>query len=456
MACVILIVMDNDFNPQETPTVNREDNNQLTEENSQSPNSVEVQEGAKLDFDPAAMPQVKIGKWYKSKQFIILVLLLIVGAGVTWYLTKNHKSSQPSTSQATGTVNQQTEVKELKPAIIAYSYKTAEPTQGGGCESSESSSKFELFWRPATGGDRTTAGEIGSKLVSQSDVSREKVVIVTTPECGGSSTTDVLVSKDSGKTYEKIFSTNPSKDGQMEEQITSVKLSNDGSSVVIAVLPGGSSQNTVKEIDISTKQSKDLFTIEQQGVFIEGYNKPKNQIYYYVGCYNCDGNTYNKLYVRDTINDKEDVVYEHDRITEQTVFNKDFTKILLAKWTAGEGLGGGPPYDIEEFDIGSKQSVNLKKINEGTSPRIGYTKEDVPYYTSDTKVSKIAADKSETIVFEAAKPILNVYLVSADQVIASSGEYNDNVLTNYTLSDKKTIEILKGDTNTNIFGVTWN
>ncbi|MFO0920784.1 MAG: hypothetical protein U0451_03875 [Candidatus Saccharimonadales bacterium] len=48
--------MDNDFNPQETPTVNREDNNQLTEENSQPPNSVDVQEGTKLDFDPAAMP----------------------------------------------------------------------------------------------------------------------------------------------------------------------------------------------------------------------------------------------------------------------------------------------------------------------------------------------------------------------------------------------------------------
>ncbi len=447
--------MDNDYKSQEKPTANSGDNSQSTEENSQSPNSAEVQEEAKLDFDPAAMPQVKIGKWYKSKKFIILVLLLIVGAGVAWYLTKNHEPSQTSTSQATGSVNQQTETKELKPTNIAYSYRTVESPPNVGCGATGSGSKFEIFWRPITGGDRTSAADIGNKLVSQSDVNKDKVAVVTAPECGGTDSAGLWISKDSGKTYEKIFSTNPPKDNQVEDQITSVKLSNDGSSVVIAVLPGGSSQNTVKEIDVSTKESKDLFTIEQPGVFIEGYNKSKNQIYYYVGCYNCDANTYNKLYVRDTINDKEDVVYEHDRITEQTVFNKDFTKVLLAKSTAGEGLGGGPPYSIEEFDLGSKQSSNLKNITTGTNLRVGYTEEEVPYYTNETKVSKIVADKSETVVFEAAKPIMNVYLVSADQVIASSGAYDDNVLTNYTLNDKKTIEILKGDVNTNIFGVTW-
>lgn len=381
----------------------------------------------------------------KKKALLIILLLAIILATAVgvWTLMKGDKqpAATPPTSTDTGIKPVEN---TLVPYAVAYAYGDPEKAPR------------EFFWRPLSGGERTTAGKIGSKnYLSYSDVYKDKVLVVSTAGTDNKSGETVWYSKDSGKTYTKIFTGEPS-DGQgLAAQITSAAFSTDGSAIVIGFLPTDGN-NTVKEINPDTKAVTDLFNIEQRGVFIEEYDKTAKKLYYFTGCYNCDGSHSNKLLLRDIETKTESTVYEDTaKVGVETVFNSDLSKVLKVSGIIGMGIGPGKPFTVEEFDIASKKSKKLVTINEDMIPKVGYSDGDsTPYYTQKASVYTVENGK-KTLLFEAAESIRDVYLVDQDQVVASAGTSEDYILTGYNVTTKKVTNILNGDANTNIFGVTW-
>jgi hypothetical protein len=389
----------------------------------------------------------KSGK--KRALIIILIVLLIIGSAFAWFLLKSDKAEPPQgTVNQDSVQNQQESTKEKKPYGVVNAITS--DAVNGDCNTVDS----KLFLSSLEESATKEAVSLGSSYVTWSDIKDNIVVLVSASSCGTEGEL-VWYSTDSGESYEKIYTAKKAESAEaLAEQITSVEISSDSKSVVINSFSSQFS-STVKEIDLSSKEVKDLFSVEQKAVFVNGYDKAKNNIYYFVGCYNCDGNAYNKLYVRNLNDDKEEVVFEHDRIGFQTIINDDFTKILVNKATPGEGLGGGAPFDVEEFDIQGKTFKNLKTITENGTVLIGYTEKQEQYYTNQSKITKIVEDGTEIIVYEAPKPILRVFIVSENQVIVSEGEYNEFEVNNYNTKDKSTKQILSGSEKTQTFGVTW-
>jgi hypothetical protein len=91
---------------------------------------------------------------------------------------------------------------------------------------------------------------------------------------------------------------------------------------------------------------------------------------------------------------------------------------------------------------------------ESVPPQVGYTGEQLPYYAQDKTLYALKSDNTKLAVYEAAGPIEKVLYVGGDAVIAASGGPEDYTLFNYTVSSKKSVEILKGDQSTYLFGVT--
>ena len=109
----------------------------------------------------------------------------------------------------------------------------------------------------------------------------------------------------------------------------------------------------------------------------------------------------------------------------------------------------------EEFNIGNKSFKNLETITGKDSVIIGYTEKQEPYYTNQNKIIKIVEDGTKITEYESPKPIINVHLLSENQIIISEGQYNSFDVINYSTKDKSSKIVLSGDANTRIFGVTW-
>jgi cytoskeletal protein RodZ len=393
----------------------------------------------------------------KSKKKLIIfmiILLLIIGGIAAWFFLGSKKAEAPQgNSNQNNQKTAQTETQELKPYALAYSYQTEETDFTPDCSPPPAQ---QAYLNPIDGSEKIKSTEFGNVIIGDTSLDKQKVVVVSYSGCDVTGGQLLWFSQNSGKSYDKIYSAKkPESSESLGEQITSVAISSDGKSVVFALLESSGNKNTVKEVNTETKVVKDLFIIEQRGVFIRGYDKANNKIYYFVGCYNCGGNNFNKLYVRNAESDKEEVVFEHNRIGYQTVFNNDFSKILVNKASQGDGIGGGPPYDIEEFDMETKVFKNLETINEKDVVIIGYTEKQEPYYTSQNKIVKKVEDGTKITVYNSPKTILDVLLVSEDQVIISEGEYNNFEINNYNVKDKNTTLIVKGDEKTKTFGITW-
>lgn len=400
---------------------------------------------------PVAPPPSKRKKPSKKKQTIltVLVALFLIGAGAAgaWFVLKESpepSSTQADTTQPSDQTAQKAIVQSLTPTAIAYAYGESGGTQ-------------ELFWRPVTGGDRTSAKPLSdNQLVTSYDISGSQVISVV------SAAGDQLwYSKDSGKTYTQIFSSNPAPfSDQLHDTITSVTFSHDGSSIIFAFLPSGSNQNTIKEINPETKQVTDLFAIESPGVLLKGYLKNTGEILYYRGCYQCSQPP-TQLLKRSMSSSSDSVLYEENtRISEQVAVDRSGTKLLILNSTRlGDTLGGEAPYYITEVNVSSAEAQDLlvlSSVPTDTRPRIGYSDADeTVYYSSGSSVYSIT-DGVGTKLFEAASSILDVFLVDDKQVIASSGDHNDFTLTNYNIQSGQSTIILSGDANTTILGVTYN
>ena len=408
---------------------------------------------------PVPLPTPNKPKWYKRKKFIVLIVLLValVATACAWAYT------QSGTVTPTPTSSQSSTQPAAQPAAagvstVAYSYETIQASTGN-CSPSDS----QLYWRPAEGGEKKTATDIGkSTYVSEHGVYENKVFAVTTAACDNKDAIAARLSTDYGKTYTKIYSGKPStgNNNVLADQVTSAVFSLDGSSIVIATLPADADKNTVKEINIDTKSAKDLFTVDSRGVFLASYNSATQQAIYTTGCYNCDGGAHNTIYARDVEKGTETTLFKDEaRYIEQIVPNQDASKLILVKSTPGELMGGGKPFIVEELNVASKAAKQLQTINEDSIVKVGYRHgDDMPYYSKGNAVYGIEANGNSVALFEGSKSIKDVHYVDKDHVFTSTGVWDssDFELINYTLSTKSAVTLLNGDVHTQIFGVTWN
>lgn len=401
--------------------------------------------------NPMPPPAPRRKKSSKKKRTILtfLVALILVGAGAAgaWFLLKtktNPPAPQTESTQSESQASQQPIIQSLTPTAITYAY-------------SESGGNQELFWRPISGGDRASATQLkNNSLITSYDIFGNQVIAVVT-----GAGDELWYSKDAGKTYSQIFSSSPAPNtNQLDDTITSVTFSTDGTSIIFAFLPSGSGQNTIKEINPETKQVTDLFAVESPGISLKGYIKNQGEILYYRGCYQCSQPA-TQLLKRSMSSSSDNVLYEEvSRISEQVVVDPTGKKVLILNSSRlGDTLGGEAPYYLTEVSIASAHAEDLLALSSvpaGSRPRAGYSQTDGSvYYSSGAGVYTISGDSS-TKIFEATGFILEVYLVDDQQVVAAAGDHDDFSLTNYSIPSQESALILSGNANTTIIGVTYN
>lgn len=381
---------------------------------------------------------------------LILVLVALLGGGV-WYFLQNHKSA--SSANATSKQNQTSTT--TTPALthtlstVVYAFRASEKEP------------YSLYYRPALGGDRKEALKLStSAVVSYYDTRGSNVVVA--------SDDGIYSSTDQGKTYKKVIVLNTG------QQVTSLKLSTDGSSMVYGLLEAGSGKNTVKSADLDGKNQADLFIADTAGVFIYAWNKAQQRIFYDQGCYFCDGNVPTGL-LRDIKAKTVTKVLGPDKINLATnpVISDDFSTIIYVEGVPvdpslidGLGLNAAAPYTVVVFNVKDGKATKLPPIGtkneKNTNGTVKYRNFSLgfvagtatPYYAEGMELN-LVKDAKPSLLYKADQPFLDVSYVSDTNVLASTGtDTSDFLLANYSLADKKTTKIFMGDNNTVIFGVT--
>ncbi len=395
----------------------------------------------------------------KKAILLMVAVLLLSGAAAAYWFIVRESSSSTNTSQQQPVVEPASK-KDLKPSTIAYSYRETTSGETQNCGPNKSN---KLYARPIAGGERVEAGNAPANSVfTMFDINQNHIVAAASAGCDGGSET-IWYSADAGNTYTSIYTgKKPDQKDGLGEQITSVKLASDASSIVFGSLDADTFKNTIKEIDLTSKTVKDLKATDVAGVFIEGYNKPAQTLYYFTGCFQCDGVSRDKLMAYNTAISSESVLVDQssaDTVGLEAVFNNDFTKLLTSRGSAGEFLGGGAPYTIQEYDIAQKTTTKLATVNDEDQYllNLGYTADQqLPFYSEGKSVYVVAADGKASAVFEASGRVFEVYYMSKDLAVLSA--YNtisptDFTLVSYDYKTKKATTILQGDEDTRIFGV---
>ena len=396
-------------------------------------------------------PEPAKPKGSKRKKLLIslAVVLLLAGAAAAWFLIIGKEKAQaPAANDRSAAAGDDTKT-ELKPARVAYAFGDAAERD------------VNIFSKPLTGGDRSgNTTFLKNNYLTQYGVHKNKVFYITEPGFGArtDAAPTIRYSEDGGKSYTTVYEGNVIGTSNLGDQITSARFSSDGSRIVFGLLPKDGSNNQVKELDPSTKAVKDLFTVEQRGVFIHAYDVSRQLLFYTQGCYNCDGVALHTMLARDLKTNTGSTLYEDsERQIINLAFNQDLSKLLVVSGS-GEtesGFGAGAPFKLREFDVAAKTFKTLLSDTDSTISAIGYSEEGLVYFASKNKVTQVAANGNQSVLFEAAKPIYQVLFVSQDQVVAGVGDVSDFELANYDVKENKTTSILSGDNVTYLFGVTW-
>ncbi len=398
----------------------------------------------KKDFKPS---KPKGGK--KSIKILLIIIALAFAAVVAWWFFIK-KDASNTANAPTPSSSQTSQLASYTPENVAYAFKAKD------------SDPYIAFIRPATGGERVAAKTlIASEPIMDSDVYGTNVVFVTSKS--------IYVSTDSGKTYTAVF------DLAAGEQVTSVKFSTDGKTIAYGSLPDKPRKNIVKTMDLTGKNTKDLFTSTQAGVFIHAYSSSKNKIAYQEGCYGCDGGPGSPV-IRDLTTNKvaepfKDVNVSSNIIQEVAV-NSEFSSLIYLKSTANtagdQAVSAffGAPYTINTINLSDNKSLEVtsigtkgEKASNGTlktrEVHVGFVAgTNTAYYSADKQLFTVKSGKP-SLTFESTNNILLLPFVGTEEVIVGIGkDTSDYTLSNYNFASKKSIKIFQGDNNTVIFGVT--
>lgn len=399
-------------------------------------------------------PDTPLNKPKKSKKKIVLIILLLLvltgGAAAAYFLFYKKDVAAPAPQPQ----SQQTQDKMVTSGPVALSYITRasseKPDTINSLVLSDNSTgkPFELA---------------GYQAAMDSDIVGNSIAILATPKQGNSQSA-IFYSNNNGETYTKIFETEASSESaSLGDQITSLSLSSDGSSVAIGLLPNETGKNVATEIDPKTKTTKTLFTSDQAGVFIHGYNKDK-QIVYTKGCYNCGGELQKTIYSYDINNKKESVLTTtKDAFDKNSIIaNKDFSSIAYIETGLSVEEIGDPfpmaPYNIKQINLDDGKVKTLKTIGK-TGERLvtlslGFMADGkTPYYVAEKTITALNNTR-ETVLFESTKDyIYAAYYASNDMLYFSLGSDNPTLIYSYKNSDKKLTQLLKDTRVLRIIGI---
>jgi hypothetical protein len=371
-----------------------------------------------------------------------VVFALVLVGGAIWYLIFK-KDPQPSLTGATTPATtdhsyiSDSQNKERKPFAVIYSFRN------------NSSDPLELFWRPIGGGDPVSALKLtADSYLSQFATKGPYVVAVSTDQSGPK----VWLSNDSGKSYSKVMSGENQGDAGRNPQITSAIFSNDQKRLLVALL-GTNSKNTVTEISTASKEAKVLFTSDSPGVFFDFYDSAKAKLYYSTGCYNCDGNTGFPYLLRDLATGQEKVLINtSEKYRLQTNVSPDKPEIVYIQGSRSvDSMGDAGPYQLLKLNTETGQITPVKESQTPEPLISGLGLKEQTYYVKGSGVYSI---ENDGLLFDAELPINQVYTVTKDLIVLSSGSLEKFQVVTYDTTTKKASVLMTGTANTAILGIT--
>ncbi len=396
--------------------------------------------GEEVGVPPPAefKPKKKKGK----KVLLFLIVLLLIGASAAAYYYLVYK--KPAPAPATETPTETPAANTFTPENVAYAFreKTSEP--------------YMTYVRPVAGGDRVETGKLSKDYYPNTDVYGQNVVIL--------SGNKLQVSTDGGKTYTQILET------EAGQEITSAAFNTDGTKLGIAILDTEKSQNTVSSMELDGQDMATIFTSkDHQGIHLMGWND--QSVVFDTFIPNSDGSAPTPYHY--SIESKKSTKLIKSTDGTQTIHaavSDDLTKLVYSAGqvaTAADDPFALPlaPHTISIVDVATGESKEVAKVGKadekapnGTPLQrdtlVGFAvNSTTPYYTDAGKLFTVSGDES-TLLYETKKTLVDVLFASDDTIIASSGTSGNFALTNFNTESKTTTNILEGDTETILFGVT--
>lgn len=394
---------------------------------------------------PAPQPLPVKQKRSKKPLVIILLVLVLVGAAVgAWYFM-SQKQSEPVVQQTTPA--ETVEAPTYEPNSVAYAFRanTTDPVA--------------LYTRPAAGGDRTEIQKLTrDAAIVSSDTAGSNVAFA--------DNNVIYASTDNGASYKKVY------EGAAGTQITSLIIDADGSGVAFGLLTGDQKENQVTSVDFNGENKKVLFTDTEQGIVLRGWSSKKDRIIYQsFAKVNSDGQaltpyTYDtkenkKTRLLQDVDPKRLVSFASSSDTSQVIY-----VVGVVKTSTDDPFDSlVAPYNVSTLSVEDNKSTEVSTVgkdgekNPNGTPLVrnfltGFTAgTNTAYYATGEQLF-LVRDGEGLVFFEADKEIVEVYYVSDKHVIVSTGAFDNFVVFNYDVSAKKSTNILNGDAQTNIFGVT--
>lgn len=395
----------------------------------------------------------------KSKKplIVVVIVLLIVGIGSAyWFLLRDKKSSQPNNSSSQS--EQATENIETSqfttPNNVIYSFREND------------SSPFIIYSRPVEGGERKELAKLARDEYAYTSDVHDTTIAYNTD--GG-----IFVSTDGGNSFSNIYELKKTS-SVTGEQISSLKINQEGTKIVAGIVEEAGGKNKVTSMDLNGDNQSLLFESEKSGVFIDAWSEKSNKIAYSEGCINCDGNLVSPV-IRDLSTNKTTKLSEKAQPGTMTTVegNADLSQIVIVYGKVdtspvdGIGINIVAPYTISKVDtttgkeaavatIGAIGEKNPNGTVRSRTVLAGYLyKTNDVFYTNDKELY-ITSGETKSLVLTAENKIIEAPFISKESVIysygdPSTGDYN---LMNYTIGTKAIVQILTGDNNTQIFGVT--
>lgn len=404
-------------------------------------------------------PNENLPKPSRSKRNILLILLLVILIAVSsWYFLFRSENQKSNNNQSAAPTS---ELESSSPRVVYFKSASEEVSNNESCPLIATTT---FSTQEIADDAEPRSQEIKGRNLSFGEVEGDKVAYVSDPDCNNESAMSVWVSSDGGQNFTMVFEGAKPTETSVD-QITSLKFSSDGKALIFAFLKNYASTNTVKEVDIASKTVKDLFTTKSAGVFIHGYDRTNKKVYYTAGCYNCDGNTTNKLFIRDLVKQTTNtIVFSNtgNNICEGVEINKEFTKALVAcGLPSQEGMGAGGLIYIYEYDLKTAaQTTKLALNNKSSVSSFGFRNGDsVPYYTESNGKSVMNLNTKQPM-YSGSKIINSLDYVGTDRIVLTQGQYEDFDAISYDVKTKKIINLFSAqninETTTQIIGVTSN
>ncbi len=410
---------------------------------------VEKVPDAPLPSEPDTPP-----KKPKSKKKLLIIIGIVVAvlltAGALWYFLIRDSGQTAETSQEQQVAEVTEREYEGLPDTVAYAYRDID------------SEPYKIYTRPAVSGERAEAMTLPAGVyISHSAVHGNQVVFVTEPEAATDEVLTIWYSDDAGASYREIYKDEAiTAEDSIGTQVTSIIFSTDGSVVLAGILPAdGGNQVTELSLD-GLNQQKVIFTTDDRGVALEGYDRANQKTLYFSGCYNCDGIIHKTLNLYDESSDSTVTVYDSPVVQLNVAVKDDFSKVLISEGTSDEStadeLGGGlaAPYTIKTIAVEEGAvAETLTQVDELVT-EVGYTYADTGYYVTQQEIIRLN-DATPSLAYETAGIIINsgAYFVGEDSVVVAVGEFFDFALDYFKSGSEAPVNVLQGDANTIVFGV---